>query len=115
MAHVYNRNGITSLFAALNVLDGTVIGCKLQRHRHQEFIRFLNVIEAEVPAGKAVHMMLDNYATHNKPKVAPMACPPRMLHILISADIPLLTQRCRGSFRKDGKSLVKTRQFLFRQ
>ena len=51
MTHDYKRHGTTTLFAALNVLDGTVIGRNMQRHRHQEFIRFLNAIEAEVPAG----------------------------------------------------------------
>jgi transposase len=62
MTHDYKRNGTTTLFAALNVLDGTVIGRNMQRHRHQEFIRFLNTIEAAVPAGKLVHVILDNYA-----------------------------------------------------
>jgi len=57
------------LFAALNVLDGSVIGRDMQRHRHQEFIRFLNAIEAELPKHKAVHVILDNYATHKQPKV----------------------------------------------
>jgi len=51
------------------VLDGTVIGRNMQRHRHQEFIRFLNVINAQVPADKAVHIILDNYAAHKHPKV----------------------------------------------
>jgi transposase len=69
MTHDYKRNGTTTLFAALNVLDGTVIGRNMQRHRHQEFIRFLNAIEAQVPAGKAVHVVLDNYAAHKHPKV----------------------------------------------
>src|SRR5499426_1863873 len=63
------RHGTTTLFAALNVLDGSVIGQCMQRHRHQEFIRFLNAIEAKVPAGKMVHVVLDNYATHKHPKV----------------------------------------------
>ena len=53
MTHDYKRHGTTTLFAALNVLDGTVIGRNMQRHRHQEFIRFLNTIEREVPAGKS--------------------------------------------------------------
>ena len=57
------------LFAALNVLDGSVLGRCMQRHRHQEFIRFLNAIEANVPAGKIVHVILDNYAAHKQPKV----------------------------------------------
>ena len=69
MTHDYKRNGTTTLFAALNVLDGTVIGRNMQRHRHQEFIRFLNAVDAEVPAGKAVHVILDNYAAHKHPKV----------------------------------------------
>lgn len=69
MTHNYKRNGTTTLFAALNVLDGTVVGKNTQRHRHQEFIRFLNAIEAQVPASKAVHVVLDNYAAHKHPKV----------------------------------------------
>ena len=69
MTHDYKRNGTTTLFAALNVLDGTVIGRNMQRHRHQEFIRFLNLIEAQVPSGKAIHVILDNYAAHKHPKV----------------------------------------------
>src|SRR4051794_353651 len=69
MTHDYLRHGTTTLFAALNVLDGTVLGRCMQRHRHQEFIRFLNAVEAAVPAGKLVHVILDNYATHKHPKV----------------------------------------------
>jgi transposase len=69
MTHDYKRNGTTTLFAALNVLDGSIIGRCMQRHRHQEFIRFLNAVEAEVPAGKLIHVILDNYAAHKHPKV----------------------------------------------
>src|SRR5471032_2863426 len=69
MTHDYKRHGTTTLFAALNVLDGTVIGRNMQRHRHQEFIRFLNAIEAQVPARKEIHAIVDNYATHKHPKV----------------------------------------------
>jgi transposase len=69
MTHDYKRHGTTTLFAALNVLDGTVIGRNMQQHRHQEFIDFLNTIEAQVPAGKAVHVILDNYAVHKHPRV----------------------------------------------
>jgi transposase len=67
--HDYKRHGTTTLFAALDVLDGKIIGRCMQRHRHQELIRFLNAIEAEVPTGKLVHVVLDNYATHKHPKV----------------------------------------------
>jgi len=69
MTHDYVRHGTTTLFAALNVLDGTVLGRCMQRHRHQEFIRFLNTVEAAVPAGKLIHVILDNYGTHKHPKV----------------------------------------------
>ncbi len=69
MTHDYKRHGTTTLFAALDVLEGTVIGRCMQRHRHQEFIRFLNAIEAEVPIGKVVHVILDNYGAHKHPKV----------------------------------------------
>ena len=69
MTHDYKRHGTTTLFAAMNVLDGTVIGHNMQRHRHQEFIRFLNAVEREIPAGKTVHAILDNYAAHKHPAV----------------------------------------------
>ena len=69
MTHDYKRHGTTTLFAALDVLAGKVIGQCMKRHRHQEFIRFLNAIEANVPAKKAVHVIVDNYATHKHPNV----------------------------------------------
>jgi transposase len=69
MTHDYKRHGTTTLFAALNILEGTVIGRCMQRHRHEEFLRFLNAIEREVPAAKVIHAIVDNYATHKHPKV----------------------------------------------
>jgi transposase len=69
ITHDYKRHGVTTLFAALDVLEGKVIGQCMKRHRHQEFIRFLNVIDAKVPKMKAVHIIVDNYATHKHPKV----------------------------------------------
>ena len=69
LTHDYKRNGTTTLFAALNVLDGSVVGRNMQRHRHQEFIRFLNALEKDIPAGKTVHVILDNYAAHKHEKV----------------------------------------------
>jgi transposase len=78
MTHDYKRNGTTTLFAAMNILDGTGIGRDMQRHRHQEFIRFLNAVEREVPAGKTVHAILDNYAAHKHPEARKwLACHPR--------------------------------------
>jgi transposase len=67
--HDYTRHGTTTLFAALDVLAGTVLGRRIQRHRNGEFIRFLNAVEAAVPPGKAIHAFLDNVATHKHPKV----------------------------------------------
>jgi len=69
MTHDYKRNGTTTLFAALDVLTGTVIGACLPRHRHEEFLKFLRTIEREVPAGLQVHLICDNYATHKHPAV----------------------------------------------
>ena len=69
ITHDYKRNGTTTLFAALDVLEGKVIGRCMQRHRHQEFIRFLNTIEAATSAGKIIHVILDNYGSHKHPKV----------------------------------------------
>ena len=69
MTHDYKRNGTTTLFAALNVLDGTIISRNMKRHRHQEFIRFLNDIDAHLPKRQAIDAIVDNYATHKHPKV----------------------------------------------
>jgi transposase len=69
MTHDYKRHGTTTLFAALNVLDGSVIGRCMQQHRHEEFIRFLNAVERALPAGKLIEAVVDNYATHKHPKV----------------------------------------------
>ena len=69
MTHDYKRNGTTTLFAALNMLDGTVIGACMPRHRHREFLRFLKLIDQQTPAGLDLHLIVDNYATHKTPAV----------------------------------------------
>src|ERR1700680_138973 len=69
MTHDYKRNGTTTLFAALNMLDGTVIGTCMRRHRHREFLRFLKLIDQQTPAGLDLHLIVDNYATHKTPAV----------------------------------------------
>jgi transposase len=69
MTHDYKRNGTTTLFAALDVLTGSVIGQCLPGHRHVEFLKFLRTIDREVPKRLRVHLILDNYATHNHPNV----------------------------------------------
>lgn len=69
MTHDYKRHGTTTLFAALSMLDGKVIGECMPRHRHQEFIRFLNTIDMETAAELDLHIIVDNYATHKHPRV----------------------------------------------
>lgn len=69
MTHDYKRHGTTTLFAALDVLTGSVIGQCLPRHRHIEFLKFLRTIDRAVPQGLQIHLILDNYATHNHPNV----------------------------------------------
>lgn len=67
--HDYKRNGTTTLFAALSMLDGKVIGDCMPRHRHQEFIRFLKKIDSETQEGLDLHLIVDNYGTHKHPRV----------------------------------------------
>ncbi|SAL87337.1 transposase [Caballeronia choica] len=69
MTHDYKRNGTTTLFAALNVLDGQVIAQCQQRHRHVEWLKFLRKIDSETPKDKTLHLIADNYATHKHPAV----------------------------------------------
>ena len=69
MTHDYKRNGTTTLFAALNVLEGKVSGECMARHRHQEFLKFLRRLDRELPAHLDLHLIVDNYGTHKKPEV----------------------------------------------
>src|SRR5881296_210373 len=69
MTHDYKRNGTTTLFAALNILEGTVIGECMKRHRHQEFLRFMRRVDRETPAELDLHCIVDNYSTHKHPTV----------------------------------------------
>jgi len=69
MTHDYKRNGTTTFFAALNVLDGTVIGTCMPKHRQQEWLKFLKIIDRETDKHKEIHLIVDNYSTHKTPKV----------------------------------------------
>jgi transposase len=69
MTHDYVRNGTTTLFAALNVAEGKLIGTCMSRHRHQEWIKFLNQIDEQTPGDVDLHLIVDNYCTHKHPKV----------------------------------------------
>jgi transposase len=68
-AHDYKRHGTTTLFAALNVLEGTVLGTCMARHRHQEWLTFLRLIDQNTTAAKHVHLIVDNYSTHKHARV----------------------------------------------
>ena len=69
MTHDYKRHGTTTLFAALNTFDGSVISCCQQRHRHEEWLTFLRRIDRQTPKDKQLHLICDNYSTHKHPKV----------------------------------------------
>lgn len=69
MTHDYKRHGTTTLFAALNAASGQVISLCQQRRRHQEWIRFLRLLDEATPVGKELHLIANNYAAHKHPKV----------------------------------------------
>lgn len=69
MTHDYKRNGTTTLFAALNVIEGQLIGTCMPRHRHQEWIKFLKLVDQQTPADRELHLIVDNYSTHKHPRV----------------------------------------------
>ena len=81
MTHDYKRHGTTTLFAALNVLEGTVIGTCMQKHRHQEYLKFLRTINRETPKDLDVHMIVDNYSTHKHEKVQQWINKHRRFHV----------------------------------
>ena len=69
MTHDYKRNGTTTLFAALELAEGRLIGTCMKKHRHQEWLKFLRLIDRETPQDKELHLIVDNYATHKHPNV----------------------------------------------
>ena len=115
MTHDYKRHGTTTLFAALNVLDGTVIGRNMQRHRHQEFIRFLNAIEAEVPAGKIDPRHPRQLRRPQASQGARLARPASALHLPLHADLVLVAQRRRGLLRQAAKRRLQARRLPLRR
>ncbi len=81
MTHDYKRHGTTPLFAALNVLEGTVVADCMPRHRHQEFVRFLRKLDREFPPSQDLHLILDNYGTHKHPTVQQWLANRRRFHL----------------------------------
>jgi transposase len=125
VTHDYYRHGTTTLFAALDTLDGKVITLCKPRHRHQEFLAFLNHLDHSVPAGLDIHLIADNYGTHKHPKVkAWLARRPRYhLHYTptysswlnqVERWFGLITQQAirRGSFRSVGELVQKIDEWM---
>ena len=81
MTHDYKRHGTTTLFAALNVLEGTVIGTCMQKHRHQEYLKFLRTIYRKTPKNLDIHIIVDNYSTHKHEKVQQWINKHRRFHV----------------------------------
>jgi transposase len=81
ITHDYKRNGTATLFAALNTLDGSVISLCQQRHRHQEWLKFLRLLDDATPDHKQLHLIVDNYATHKHPKVKRWLARHRRFHV----------------------------------
>ena len=125
MTHDYKRNGTTTLFAALNLADGRVIGSCMPRHRHQEWLAFLQQVNRETPKGLDLHLILDNYQTHKHPKVKKwLEKHPRFhMHFIPTSSSWLnlvervfsdLTQKCirRGVFRSVTQLIAAIENFL---
>ncbi len=115
MTHDYKRHGTTTLFAALSLLDGRVIGDCMPRHRHQEFIRFLKQIDAATPAALDLHLIVDNYGTHKHPRVQGLAAAASALPPALHADVEFLAQPggtlvSRSDHRPAAPGLVRQRR-----
>ena len=108
MTHDYKRNGTTTLFAALSMLDGKVIGDCMARHRHQEFIRFLNKIDAETPPHLDLHLIVDNYAT---PAGQSRDAPPSQIPLPLQSDVEFLVESGRALVSRDYRQADPPRQF----
>ena len=101
MTHDYKRNGTTTLFAALNMLDGKVIGACMPRHRHREFLRFLKLIDRQTAEELDLHLIVDNYATHKTPAVKRWLKPHPRFHLHFTPDLGVLAQPGRALLRRD--------------
>jgi len=125
VTHDYIRHGTTTLFAALNVLDGEVLTACKPRHRHQEFLSFLRTVDSAVPEELDIHMVVDNYATHKHPKVkAWMAARPRWhIHFIptysswlnqVERFFAIITDKAirRGSFKSVRELVSKIEHFV---
>lgn len=105
MTHDYKRHGTTTLFAALDVLDGRVIGQCMRKHTHQEVIRFLDKINREVAPDLDVHLISDNHATHKHPKVKAWLARHRHFHMHFTPTSASWLSRISRGFLWMGRSI----------
>jgi len=125
MTHDYKRHGTTTLFAALSLLDGTVIGSCYPRHRHSEFLKFLRILDRDTPQELDLHVILDNYGTHKHPKVRRWLADNTRFHLhftptscswmnLIERWFGLLTEKRirRGTFRNLPELIFAIHEFI---
>jgi putative transposase len=125
MTHDYTRHGTTTLFAALDIATGKVIGDCKRRHRHQEFLAFLHEMDVNVPPHLEVHLILDNYGTHKHRKVKAWLARHLRFHLHFTPTyaswlnqverwFALITQRAirRGSFRKVRELIERIDHFI---
>ena len=125
VTHDYVRHGTTTLFAALNIATGKVIGKCQHRHRHQEFLRFLKHIDRNVPEDLDLHLVMDNYASHKHPKVRTWLAQRPRFHVHFTPTysswlnqverwFALITQRAirRGSFRSTRELVARIDEFV---
>jgi len=101
MTHDYKRNGTTSLFAALDVATGAVIGQCMKRHRHQEFLRFLRTNDRHTRPKLDLHLVLDNYATHKHAKVTAWLDKHPRFAPALHPDLGIVAQPSRALLRLD--------------
>ena len=111
MTHDYKRHGTTTLFAALNILDGTVIGDTMPKHRHQEWLKFLKQICRLVARDKEIHIVCDNYATHKTPEVRAWLAKHRRVHVHFTPTSSSWLNMVERLFRDITENRIRRRVF----
>jgi len=111
--HDYTRHGTTTLFAALDIATGEVIGELHRRHRSREFLQFLRTIEANVPSSLDVHLVMDNYGTHKTPSIKAWFCAPSPLSCALHADLSIVGQSGRTLVCHAHRKVSSTRHVSF--
>ena len=109
MTHDYKRNGTTTLFAALEMTEGSIIGTCMDRHRHQEWIKFLKLIDRQTPPELDLHLIVDNYSTHKHPKVKAWLKRHPQIPYALCADFQLLAQHGRALVSRSDRQADSTR------